>query len=228
MNAMDFQEIAEAFPLLTQLEGAPIFIYGLVDPDSGDVRYIGKSIRPVERLSNHMNESSQCHRSHWLQSLRAQGKRPGMVLFERIEGEWPWQESERFWIAHGRAQGWPLTNNTSGGDGVPGLPAETRARMAAVWKGRKHKPESIEKMRVASASKRHSDETKARMSAAQTGRKITWIDKIAARIRKFTPEQLQDVQRRLDAGELGIALAREFGVHRTTISKIKTGTYYGK
>ncbi len=207
---------------------SPVFIYGLMDPDSGAVRYIGKSVRPVERLGNHMNERSKCHRSNWLQSLRAQGKRPDLVLFEQIEGDWPWQESERYWIARGRAEGWPLTNCTDGGDGVPGLPPETRARMTAVWTGRKHRPESIEKMRTASTMQRHSDATKARMSAAHKGREILWIGKVAAALRKLTDPQVAVIGARLAAGELGIALAREFGVHRTTISKIKTGTYYVK
>ena len=42
---------------------------------------------------------------------------------------------------------------------------------------------------------------------------------------RFTPEQEQSVRDRLRSGEKGIDLAREFGVHRTTISKIKKGTY---
>lgn len=47
--------------------------------------------------------------------------------------------------AHGHANKWPLTNATSGGDGVPDLPPETRQRMAQVWIGRKHRPESLKK-----------------------------------------------------------------------------------
>lgn len=209
----------------------PVYIYALVDPETGDIRYIGKSIRPAERLQNHMNEVSNCHRSHWLQSLKAFGLRPSMLILERIVGEWPWQHSERAWIAYGRANGWPLTNNTNGGDGVEGLPAETRAKMAATWKGRKHKPETIKKIvstRKANGSYATSDETRARMSAAHTGREITWGDKLSAALRKLDDEQVNQIKGRLSAGERVIDLAREFGVHRTTVSKIKMGTYHDK
>lgn len=203
-----------------------IYIYGLIDPESGLIRYVGKSIRPAQRLQNHMNEKpSNCHRSHWLQSLKAKGLTPELVLIESIEGEWPWQESERYWIAYGRKMGWPLTNNTEGGDGVPGLSGESKARMLATWKGRKHSEASKLKIGAATASRRHSADTKARMSKVHTGRKITWVGAIKAALSKFSPELERLVLTRLNSGERVIDLAKEFGVHRTTISKIKKGKY---
>jgi hypothetical protein len=203
----------------------PTHIYALLDPETGAPRYIGQTIRPKERLQNHMNEISNCHRSHWLQSLKRRGLKPEMVTLATVEGGWPWQLEERWWIALGRRLGWPLTNNTSGGDGVPDLPPETRARMASVWRGRKHKPESIQKLKAARALRVCTDETRAKMSAAQSGRKILWADKIAAAVRKLSAEQVAEVRRRLAAGEKGKDLAVEYGVHRTTISKIKMGAY---
>lgn len=208
----------------------PVYIYGLVDPETGEIRYIGKSIRPAERLQNHMNELSNCHRSHWLQSLKAPGLRADMVILERIDGEWPWQHSERHWIAYGRANGWPLTNNTDGGDGVPGLSGPSKERMASTWKGRKHKPESIEKM-LATKKERphsHSAETRARMSVAHAGRDITWGDKLSVALRRLTEEQVEEIKLRFSAGERTTDLAKEYGVHRTTMSKIKMGTYHDK
>lgn len=207
----------------------PVYIYALGDPETGLIRYIGKSIRPEQRIQNHINEKpTNCHRSHWLQSLKAKGLQPLAILLEEIRGAWPWQESERYWIARGRREGWPLTNNTDGGDGVTGLPEKARAKMAATWRGRKHRPESLEKMRIASTGRRHSDESKAARSAMFKGRKITWVGKVAEALRKFDDTSRTEVKRRLDAGERTGDLAREFKVHRTTISKIKMGTYLGK
>lgn len=204
----------------------PVHIYGLIDPVSGGLRYIGKSIRPAQRLANHMNEQSNCHRSHWLQSLKRQGLKPELIIIETIHGEWPWQESERFWIKRARELGCLLTNNTSGGDGVSDLPLETRERMRQTWLGRKHKPETIEKLRQASSQHRHSKETRQKMSRAHSGRKITWIDKVAAGLRKIKDTDIPIIIDRLKAGERVKNLAAEYGVHRTTLSKIKTGKYY--
>jgi len=202
-----------------------IYIYALGDPETGLIRYVGKSIRPKERLQNHINEPPcNCHRSHWLQSLKAKGLKPLIIILEEIRGEWPWQEAERFWIRYLKHMGVNLTNNTSGGDGVTNLPPETRAKMRLTWLGRKHTPEALEKLRRRPRRKA-SMATKKKMSKAQKGRKILWIDKIAAKNRKLAPEKLDAIRSRIAAGELVKDLAVEFGVDRTTMSKVKDGTY---
>ncbi len=203
------------------------YIYGLVDPESNEIRYIGKSIRPIERLQNHMNDKSKCHRAHWLQSLKSKGLKPELVIFESISGsdDWSWQESEKYWIKRGKALGWPLTNNTDGGDGVVNLPAETREKMRKAWLGRKHKPETLIKLSQASKGRVKTQEMRDAMSLKMKGRVITWGDKVSEATKKFSDAQIVQIKTRLDAGELGINLAKEYGVHRTTISKIKTGTY---
>lgn len=224
MNQHELDELSQAFPAIS---ASPVYIYALIDPVDGDIRYIGKSIRPVARACNHMQDKTPCHRTHWLQSLKARGLKPDMVILERVEGAWPWQESERFWIAYGKRHGWRLTNNTDGGDGVEGLPADTRAKMAAIWLGRKHSAESKAKIGAASRGRKHSTESREHMRQIMTGRKITWVRSIAEANSKFTPEQEVAVRARLESGERVKDLAREFGVHRTTISKIKKGTYRG-
>ncbi len=201
------------------------FIYGLVDPVTRDIRYIGKSIRPKERLQNHMNEVSTCHRSHWLQSLKKRSLKPELVILEELTKSDRWQDCERKWIKYGNDSGWPLTNNTSGGDGVPDLPTETRKRISAVWIGRKHTKETRKKISESWKHRIVSDETKAKMSATHTGREIKWIEKIKESLRKLTEKDQRDIRRRLNIGETGISLAKEYGVHRTTISKVKMGTY---
>jgi hypothetical protein len=212
--------------LLATGETGPVFIYALGDPETGLIRYIGKTTNLEQRYTAHVNSPpTNCHRSHWIQSLKAKGLRPLMVVVEIIEGAWPWQEAERNWIARGRREGWPLTNNTNGGDGVPGLPAETRQRMAATWRGRKHKPATIEKLRAARALRVTSAATRAKMSASLLGRRIAWVDKVAAGLRKLNEGDIDAIRARLAAGEGTCALAMEFGVHRTTLSKIKVGTY---
>lgn len=200
-------------------------IYALTCPDTGEIRYIGKSIRPKERLANHMNEVSNCHRSNWLQSLKKQGKRAGLTILQVLADDEPWQEWEKSWIRYGREVGWRLTNNTEGGDGVCGLPAETRARMAKVWLGRKHKPETIAKLVAARAKRTTSDETRAKHSASMKGRKITWGDAISQGTRKLSDEDVKSIKASLLAGVKGKDLAMKYGVDRTTISKVKLGKY---
>jgi len=103
--------------------GKRAFIYGLVDPRTNEIRYIGKTQQsPSTRLRAHMLDRSNCHRVHWLRELAALGLEPDIVLLEAIEGAWPWQESERYWIAKYRNEGARLLNLTDGGEGLAGLP----------------------------------------------------------------------------------------------------------
>lgn len=209
--------------------GKPVvYIYGLIDPRTLECRYVGKSIRPKGRVADHMNDRSKCHRTHWLNELREAGLWPDLLILETVNGAWPWQESERFWIAYGKAQGWPLTNNTSGGDGVPDLPLETRERIRKAWLGRKCTPEHVEKTRRAKLGTKASAETRAKMSRAHKGRIITWGSKLSAAVSSVTDEQAREIKRRRAAGEKVIALAKEYGVHRTTITNIVMGHYRWK
>jgi GIY-YIG catalytic domain-containing protein len=218
-------ELNECSPLHTEQLGAPVYIYALLDPDTQEVRYIGKSIRPAERYVNHLNEHSNTHRCHWIQSLRKRGLEPDCCILERIEGAWPWQEAERYYIAHYRRMGCKLVNGTSGGDGVEGLSDESADRRNATWIGRRHRPETLAKLSQASKGRKHSAEFRARRSAMFKGRKITWTGKIAEANRKLTDEDCARIRERLAAGEKNRTLAAEYGVHRTTISKVKMGKY---
>lgn len=204
------------------------FIYGLVDPETMQIRYIGKTINPAQRLTSHCREKSSCHRSNWIQSIKAKGMRPYMICIDEVRGDWPWQESERFWISLAIRSGWPITNNTSGGDGVPDLPKEARERISSAWVGRKHSAESKRLIGIASGSRTHSAETKEKMSAAHSGRVVTWGDKLSASLRKLSDDDVSSISEKLSHGEKVIDIASNYGVHRTTISKIKKGTYYDK
>lgn len=203
------------------------YIYGLSEIGSNAIRYIGKSDAPAQRFRSHLNERSNCHRAHWIRSLKAKGLRPRLTVLEPLGYGQCWQEAERRWIAFGRSQGWPLTNNTSGGDGVCDLPPETRERMRNVWLGRKHTPETIERLKIArNLRPGYSEGTKAKMREAMKGRVITWADKVAEGVRKLSEQQVSEIRQRIESGEFLSRLADEFGVHRTTLMKVKAGTYF--
>jgi group I intron endonuclease len=205
----------------------PIKIYALIDPRTDEIRYVGKTNQKLQsRLTTHMNENSSCHRVHWLNQLKALGMRPKITVLENVPEDKAWQESERFWIKHLRLQGVNLTNNTSGGDGVCDLPPETRERMRQVWLGRKHSEETRARMSVVNSGRKHSEEHKQHMREIMTGRVNTWGNKVAETQRKITPETAEIIKARLAAGEMVKDLALEYGIHRTSMSKIKLGTYF--
>ncbi len=131
-------------------------IYGLVDPRTLLVRYVGMSSRGLIRAREHSYtcKARGTHKDAWINSLRTLRLDYTIVVLEENPADLA--DAERFWIAFGRACGWPLTNLTDGGDGLFNPTAETRARMAAARKGAKRGPPS--------------QETRARIAAALRGK----------------------------------------------------------
>ncbi len=120
------------------------YIYGLVDPRTNFIRYVGKSVDPQIRLSRHLRphstDSPKTYCARWIRSLKTIGLEPTLTI---LEGPCEnWEEAERRWIAS-----FPLgqlTNLTSGGDGVHDL-IRTPEHCAAIGranKGRVWTPEA--------------------------------------------------------------------------------------
>lgn len=203
-----------------------VFIYALIDPFSCKVRYIGKTIRLKERLANQCNEKSNTYRCHWIQSILAKGKKPVQVVLQELNNNEDWKSAEQKWISIARKYGWDLVNLTDGGDGVVNLSGESKERLLKTWKGRKHKPESIEKMKIRSANQIISESHKDKVSEKMKHRDITWKDKLKEANRKFDDNTLQSIQSDLANGMKVIDAATKYNVHRTTVTKIKAGTYH--
>jgi hypothetical protein len=109
---------------------ATTFIYALLDPDTDEVRYIGKADNPNKRLRRHLGffEPTATYKQNWLKSLISKQQQPSIKILEEVDKE-DWQDAERKWIKHYREQGARLTNKASGGNGGwNGLSEEGRLR----------------------------------------------------------------------------------------------------
>lgn len=129
--------------------GSKFIIYGLIDPLTRQVRYIGKSSSGTERAMAHGQDSRSepnLHKARWIGSLKDQGLAYDVVILEQLESQADLNGAECDWIASAKRLGWPLTNLTDGGDGGPGcIPGdETRARMSEAQRNRVRSKEEIE------------------------------------------------------------------------------------
>lgn len=93
-------------------------IYALVDPNTNQVRYVGKTTNrnPHYRLTQHLNWrlSPTNPKSQWIKNLEMQGKRPGFMILEQTTDE-DWETIERKWIHYYRDRESPLLNVLDGG-----------------------------------------------------------------------------------------------------------------
>lgn len=106
------------------------YIYGLVDPRTGQIRYIGKTRRKLKyavkyRLNRHiadtLKEPLLTHKSRWIASLFREDLLPEAIVIDKVfcSAE-ELSALERKRIAEYKAKGADLTNATNGGDGGRG------------------------------------------------------------------------------------------------------------
>lgn len=142
-------------------------IYGLVDPTSKLVRYVGKSssgfIRPSSHRQPNALKGSSTRLSNWVRKLQSCDLTYEVVVLEYCAQD-ALSAAEIWWIAYGKALGWPLTNLTSGGEGTKGYvtPDSVKAKLSAAQKLYMANPESRAKVSAKLSNRVISESTKAK------------------------------------------------------------------
>lgn len=102
------------------------FIYSISD-ENGDIRYIGKSNNPKNRLYKHLREKSNMHKYNWLKSIVKRGYFPVVEIIDEVPLK-DWERYEIYWISQFKAWGFNLINLTIGGEGGNGYKHTESAR----------------------------------------------------------------------------------------------------
>lgn len=102
----------------TDIRDCVTFIYGLCEPGSSEVRYVGKTDDPNGRLSEHMHCPTSSAMAEWLASLG--GKKPRVLILKVIE---PGQDIAAIEREHIEAYGGPklLNGGEAGSDDSHGF-----------------------------------------------------------------------------------------------------------
>src|SRR4051794_9920609 len=109
-------------------------IYGLCDPRTSELRYVGRTFRSLShRLNQHIQEaripSKKTHCNRWVRKLLGGDITPEIFLIEEVAGE-EWREAEGFAIAYFRFLGCDLCNQQHGGLGPTSHSEETRRKIS--------------------------------------------------------------------------------------------------
>ncbi len=153
-------------------------IYGLTAlPSDQGVRYVGVTKRAIKnRLYHHVynsiNRKYQTYKDRWIRKCVAKGLTIHIILLAEVPAA-EWELWERHWIAKFDN----LTNSTSGGQGSLNMAIEVREKIGAAHRNKIVSEISREKMRIAwiarrerEKGKKHSEETKAKISASNKGK----------------------------------------------------------
>lgn len=164
-------------------------VYGLIDPRTLMIRYVGKSSSGLWRPKQHIKKAGKTtgpYCANWLVDLVREGICYEIVVLQEPSRE-ELNDCERWWIAYGRASGWPLTNLTDGGEGALGRviddehraimskhakamweDEEMRASLVALAKERMNRPDVVESNRARGIARTSSPEVRAELSARAT------------------------------------------------------------
>ena len=94
-------------------------IYILIDPETLQVRYVGKANNISQRYKAHLNRARkhQIHKLNWISSLKAKRLKPIIEVIDVVPIE-NWIFWETYWISQFKTWGFDLINYTQGGDGA--------------------------------------------------------------------------------------------------------------
>jgi hypothetical protein len=177
---------------MDKTQNMPVKIYALVCPNSANIRYIGITKRSLNvRLSEHMKERHVNKRCSWIRSLKNNNLKPEIILLDEVNSDYDFWEQH--YISLFSSFGFNLVNGTLGGMYKSNMTLEVKKKLSESKKKYKFTDEHLSNMREASKRRRginlsadhvkkvvqklrgrkHSHETKLKMSIAQSGRKFT-------------------------------------------------------
>ena len=192
-----------------------VYIYGLADPITEVIFYVGKSVEPRRRHRAHIANARTGVRGAKYDWIRGLGAEPNLVILDKVS-KVSWQFHERFWIDRWRDLNPLLTNVTPGGEGID---SETASR---INEGRRLPEESRLKI---GASLREHYQTPGSSAHCGHYRRTKSIVK-AMRNRKdakLTQADVHEIRKRLAAGEYQSVIAESYGISQSMVSKIVNG-----
>lgn len=95
------------------------FIYALADPETDEIRYVGKADDVNQRFWAHLREAKsgkQSHKCNWIRKLLANDDQPMVCVLEQVDAM-EWQKAEIYYIKQFKDMGANLTNLADGGEG---------------------------------------------------------------------------------------------------------------
>jgi len=117
-------------------------IYGLADPKTKEIRYVGKSSSGEARARAHgaawaIRNEGHLPVTRWILKLRRNGLEPEILILEVAQSPEELSELEKHWIRLKKTEG-RLLNLTDGGEGASGYrqSEETRRRRSMSSRGR--------------------------------------------------------------------------------------------
>lgn len=191
-----------------------VYIYGLWDSRTCELKYIGRTNNLYMRFAAHISEAAtrkgyNPRKEKWTRDLLREGLEPVLEVLEECD-EYNHEEIERAWIAEAKAKGAKLFNISEGGNG---------------WLyGKDHPMHGKFGAEHHSFGFRHTEESKRKMSEAQKKR-----PSMSDENRRKTSERLKGTKRsdedrrKMSEGRMGCKVKPFTEEHKAKISQAHKG-----
>lgn len=95
------------------------FIYALICPFEGNIKYIGKANNPIRRAKDHMFDirGMTPEKIEWVGKMRKHKKKPILEILDEVLIE-EWEFWEGWWMAYFKSFGLKLINSNRAGNGL--------------------------------------------------------------------------------------------------------------
>ena len=88
----------------------PGYIYGLSDPRTKKIRYVGQTVNLDNRYKQHCEKMDKTPKSNWVNELKKNRLLPSLTILEHVDDSSDLSYKEKWWISIGRKIGWDLLN----------------------------------------------------------------------------------------------------------------------
>lgn len=95
-----------------------VYIYGLADPFTHQIRYVGQSNNPLRRYEEHLDDDDDTPKCDWIRELKRKRAKPTLVYLFACDA-WQADSTERAYIQQFSKTPWGLTNSTFNGPRKP-------------------------------------------------------------------------------------------------------------
>lgn len=176
---------------------AHFIIYGLKDPLTDVIMYVGKSSSGLKRPRYHAHAARKgdgglC--ANWIRGLLDLELMYEIVVLEYVVDASVLVDREVWWIACGRNNGWPLLNQTIGGEGLPGF---------------KHYKLTKSKLRDAALRQWSNPNSRKRITESMIGRTVSPLGRARLSVAHLGVRLTPEHRARIAVGNLGHAVTPE-------------------
>jgi group I intron endonuclease len=195
-------------------------IYGIIDPITNQIRYVGQTINFNKRKSSHyktaISNKNNTHVYNWLRSLYDNFIIPEFIILEECNIELL-DETEIFFINYFRMLGFDLTNSSIGGKSRRGFKQseEMKKKISIIMRGNTWNKGKI-----------LPEVTKQKMSLSHTGKTHTNISKLKvakAKIKHKPIIQLSKNDKVIKTFNSAYEASKKLNINRKSIGNVLAG-----